>query len=63
MTLVQDMYTILNAPTYYPLQTKIWYCWPEQVKLIIESSWRSYYKNEVFYTDTLLQKIIWGMLS
>jgi len=62
MTLVQEIFTILNSPTYYPLQTKMGYCWPEQIKVIIESHGKSYYKNEIFYTDTLLQKIVWGML-
>ena len=62
MTIFQDIFTTLNAPTYYPLQTRIWYCWPEQIKIIVESTWKSYYRHESFYTDTLLQQIIWGMM-
>lgn len=62
MNLHKDIFTILNAPTYYPLQTKIGYCWPEQVRLIVEANYNLKSKNEGFYTSTLLQKLIWGMM-
>lgn len=62
MALEKDIFTTLSAPTYYPLQTKIGYCWPEQVRLIVETNEKSQHKHESFYTDTLLQKFIWGMM-
>lgn len=62
MTIYQEIFTTLNAPTYYSLQTRIWYCWPEQIKAIVESDWKSLYKHQSFYTNTILQQSIWGMM-
>ncbi len=62
MTLFQDIFTVLKSPTYYPLQTKIGYCWPEQIKIIVEANGKSHYKHTSFYTDTLLQKYLGGMM-
>ena len=56
----QDIFTLLTAPTYYPLQTKMGYCWPCQVKTIIETKTKED-KVERFYTTTLRERVVWGM--
>ncbi|HCB52166.1 TPA: hypothetical protein DEP21_06470, partial [Patescibacteria group bacterium] len=56
----QDIFTVLSAPTYYPLQTKMGYCGPCQIKTIIETKTKED-KIEKFYTNTLREEVVGGM--